>query len=624
MRLRDVAGLSVDIERCLTYPQVTANALFDSAKIEQLTVQVAMRDGTRLTTDVYLPPQLPAPVLVRRTPYGRADPKVVDSFRAFAQRGYVGVSQDCRGTGDSEPDSWDYYIYEAEDGIDFIDWVAHQSWYNGFIGSFGSSYVGQMQWCMARHPCMSTVVPEVSGLGFAVNTARLHMFCNAYATSVGKGAHRLSISYDERERQMLGETLATGYFNEPLHVPIAEPVLARYPELRDLTPAEAKRRLWQHYCELPGSARAPLIKQALQVTSIGIQEIEALPSVFGQHVSHDAHTIPHSRPDALCRSINAPALMITGWYDWALNDALATWSFLQRAARESIRTRSRLIITPSAHNVPGYHEGASDHPALQHNHRAANYLDLLLRWYDTIQKDALANWPTVIYYLMAANEWHAAVAWPPPEARMCSLYLAAGGRLTSVAPVGTSTADTYIYDPDDPTPTVGGSIVSYVYHSGSVDVSVVQSRPDVLTYTTEPFAGPVDVVGPLRLVLYASSSARDTDFCARVSDVFVDGRAIQLQSALLRTRHRDVERGPAWLEPGRIYCLEIDLWATANRFMAGHRLRVDICSADFPKFDRNSNCAGEPGPAIRATQKIYHDSQYPSHLLLSILDGSLT
>jgi uncharacterized protein len=125
-------------------------------------------------------------------------------------------------------------------------------------------------------------------------------------------------------------------------------------------------------------------------------------------------------------------------------------------------------------------------------------------------------------------------------------------------------------------------------------------------------------------VLYASSSVRDTDFCARVSDVFADGRAIQLQSALLRTRHRDVERGPAWLEPGRIYCLEIDLWATANRFMAGHRLRVDICSADFPKFDRNSNCAGAPGPAIRATQKIYHDSQYPSHLLLSILDGSLT
>jgi putative CocE/NonD family hydrolase len=179
-------------------------------------------------------------------------------------------------------------------------------------------------------------------------------------------------------------------------------------------------------------------------------------------------------------------------------------------------------------------------------------------------------------------------------------------------------ADSYIYDPNDPTPTVGGSIVSFLYPPGSVDVSEAQRRSDVLVYTTEALTEDLDVVGPLTMILYASSSAVDTDFVVRLSDVFPDGRAIQLQSGMLRARYRNLAE-PELLEPGRVYRLEIDLWATANRFKAGHRLRVDIASADFPHFDRNSNRGGDPGDPIRAEQKIFHDQQHPSHLKLSIL-----
>jgi putative CocE/NonD family hydrolase len=239
-----------------------------------------------------------------------------------------------------------------------------------------------------------------------------------------------------------------------------------------------------------------------------------------------------------------------------------------------------------------------------------------MRWYNAVREDAVDDWPTVVYYLMGANEWRAADAWPLPDAPPVPYYLGAGGTLGTAEPVQ-SEPDRYTYDPHDPTPTVGGSIVSYTFPPGSVDVSEVQRRPDVLTFTTEPLAEDVDVAGPLRLVLYAASSAVDTDFAGRLSDVFPDGRAIQLQNGVLRARYRGEE--PALLEPGEVVRLEVDMWATANRFKAGHRIRLDVSSADFPRFDRNTNLGGAEGEPVAAEQTIYHDPERPSHLLLPVM-----
>jgi hypothetical protein len=474
---------------------------------------------------------------------------------------------------------------------------------------------------MAMHPRMSTIVPDVSGLGVAVNTVHLHLFTNAYAKSVGKGEGKVAVPYFELEGQMVEETLATGTFNEPLHRPLSEALLTRFPQLRTLPPFQAKRWLWEHYCSLPCAGRAEFVKQAFGTKSVSILEVESLPAIFGHQISHDRHTLPHPRPDELCQSFHAPVLLRTGWYDWGVNDALATWELLMRAAPEPMRSRCRLFIAPSAHNMPGYHEGMAEHPELHHAYSAATNLEMLLRWYETVREDKIDSWPRVIYYLMGANEWRVASDWPVPEAKQTTLYLGAGGSLSTQTPQQPWAPDRYTYDPNDPTPTVGGSIVSYVYPPGSVDVSEVQKRADVLTYTTGPLTRDLDVVGPLRMILYASSSAVDTDFAARLSDVFPDGRAIQLQNGVLRARYRNFEGEPELLEPGRIYRFEIDLWATANRFKAGHRLRLDISSADFPRFDRNSNRGGEPGDPIPAQQAIYHDPEYPSQLLVSVLDG---
>jgi uncharacterized protein len=585
------------------------------------TVWVVMRDGVRLATDIYLPPSRPAPVIAMRTPYGRALDRLVGVFIAFARRGYVLISQDCRGTGNSEPDSWDYYMHEPEDSWDLVEWISDQDWFDGFVGACGGSYVGQTQWCMATHPRMSTIVPEVSGLGIAINTARLYMNLNAYARSVGKGEGKVPVHYTELERLMVEETRAGGYFNEPLHQPFSDALLSSYPELRMLAPTQAKRWLWEQYCAMSCAQRAEFVKLALGVKNVTVVEVESLSAIFGHRIPHDAHTIPRPDPAELCRLINAPPLMVTGWYDWGLNDALATWQLLGREATEQVRSRSRLIITPAAHNVPGYHEGMGDHPELQHNHRTVNHAGLLLRWYAAVREGTTDAWPTVIYYLMGANEWRLAEDWPPPEAKPLALYLGPGGTLAAKAPVQPSAPDCFVYDPQDPTPTVGGSIVSNVYPPGSVDVSEVQKRQDVLTYTTPLLERALDVVGPLRLILHVSSSAVDTDFSARLSNVFPDGRAIQLQSGMLRARYRNLTGDPEPLEPGRIYRLEIDMWATANRFKVGHRLRVDISSADFPRFDRNTNRGGDPGPPISATQTIHRSPQYPSQLLVSVLGG---
>lgn len=617
------AELRPDLAEALTHTDIHIPSHFAAEQIRRETVWISVRDGTRLATDLYLPPLSTAPAIAVRSPYGRATPKLLDTFMALARRGYVVVSQDCRGTGQSEPDSWDYYVHEPDDGFDLVEWITHQSWYGGFIGALGSSYVGQTQWCMALHPAMSTIVPEVSGLGVASNTTHLYMFVNAYARSVGKGAGKIAVSYEELERQMLPETLAGGYFTEPLHRPFPQALLARFPSLREMQPAHAKRWLWEQYCAMTCAQRGDFIKQAFGTDIVTINEIEHLQTYVGHQISHDAHTLPHARPAELCKALKAPVLMITGWYDWCLNDALETWALLDSEAQADVRSRSRLIITPSAHNMPGYHEGAEDHPELRHNHRMANHVDLLLRWYAAIESGATVDWPRVIYYLMGANEWRAASAWPPPQAQEMSFYLAPGGALVDQPLTEACEPERYSYDPRDPTPTVGGSIVSYVYTPGSADVSAVQARRDVLTYSTLPLEQDLDVVGPLRLILFASSSALDTDFCARISDVFPDGRALQIQSASLRARYRNVSGEPELLEPGRVYRFEIDLWATANRFRAGHRLRLDVCSADFPKFDRNDNRGGTPGPPVIAEQTVHMGAEHSSMLLVYTVSAAL-
>ncbi|MFI6503934.1 CocE/NonD family hydrolase [Nonomuraea typhae] len=605
-----------DLRHLLMNREPRSPATHAAADVTIETVFVRMRDGVRLATDLYLPPEPPAPVVAVRTPYGRDSDRLVAVFMAFARRGYVVAVQDLRGTGDSEPEDHDFYMFEPQDGYDFVEWVSAQRWCDGFIGSVGGSYVGQVQWPMATHPKMTTILPEVSGIGVGVKTASYHMVVNALARAIGHGADKTEMPFWQLEPMMLDETLSTGWFNEPFVSPLLAELAESFPALKGLSPVEAQAWLWAHYCSLTCAERAEFIRGVTGSPHVTMADVERIGPLFGQGISIDRHTLPAVDPARQVAGFRAIPLLRTGWYDWFVNDALATWELLREHAPEPLRSQARIVITPSAHNLPGYKERMGEHPELQHNHWSN--VDFTLRWYQTVRDGSIDDWPRVVYYLMGANEWRRADDWPLPEAVDTPFYLGADGTLGTAAPRERQAADQYVYDPLDPTPTAGGSIVSWVYRPGSVDVSTVQRRGDVLTYTTAPLAHDVDVVGKLRMVLYASSSAVDTDFAVRLSDVFPDGRAVQLQNGLLRARYRDLDRGAQPLVPGEVYALEIDMWVTANRFKAGHRIAVDISSADFPRFDRNANLGGVPGDPIVATQTIYRDASHPSHVVLPV------
>ncbi|PZF84735.1 CocE/NonD family hydrolase [Jiangella anatolica] len=596
----------------------TPEPRFDAEAIRRETVRMPARDGTLLAADVYRPPVTPAPAVAIRTPYGRR--QLAESLLTLARRGYVVVAQDCRGTGDSEPDRWDFMVHEREDSVDLVEWITRQDWYSGFVGALGGSYAGWMQWCTALHPAMSAIAPEVAGFGVGrpARGPNSYLFVNSYSRSVGKGADQLALGYEEAERRMRAETLAGGWFNEPLDAPFPASLRERHPRLRTLPPDAAREWLWEHYRAADPAGRAELVTTALGGNRVTYEDLSRWSALFPRRVG-DGYLFPRAADGELFGALRTPSLSITGWYDWGLDYTLATWERLVRLAPEPVRSRSRLLITPAAHHRPGYREGREDHPELDRVYRSAHILDLLDHWYTAVREDRLDDWPAVVYYLMGANEWRSAPAWPPPEATVRELYLGAGGTLTARPPSAPSEPDRFTYDPADPVPTVGGSLVSSVYVPGSVDVAAVQARADVLTYTTAPLEHDLDVAGPLRLVLYASSSAVDTDFTARLTDVFQDGRAIQLQSATLRARFRHPGGEVAPLEPGRVYRLDVDLWATANRFRAGHRIRLDVTSSDFPRFDRNTNRGGEPGPPVPAEQAVFHDPRHPSRLVLSVL-----
>jgi predicted acyl esterase len=599
---------------------------YASSAIQLETVWVTMRDGIRLATDVYLPPGgTRRPTIAVRTPYGRREgvgEAIAELMRTLARHGYAGVVQDVRATGDSEPDTWDMYVYEREDSYDTVDWLTHQAWHNGVIGGAGGSYLAGTQWCMATHPAMTAIAPEVGSPGNGrSHGVKWHMFMNAYTRSVGKGADKVAVDMWEMERLMVDETLATGYFNEPLFRAMPGEIVARYPALGSRPLSAAQRWLWQHYCASPPAERAEILRLSVGARQVTYEGLEAIPPIFGYRVHPDLHMNPFPTNRATYRAVRAPALIINGWYDWGLDLSLQTWEQMKRHGRKSVRDRSRMLIGPSSHMTAGYREG--DDPTLLRTFRGLDNVELLLHWYGSFQagKDAAGSLPPVTYYLMGANTWSSASDWPPPGMRLQPLYLSSGGRLSS-APPGPGEPDVYVYDPTDPAPTLGGSIVSSVYQPGSVDVSETQRRPDVAVYTTAPLAGAVDIAGPLRVVLYASSSARDTDFVARLSDVFPDGRAIQIQNGIVRARYRKPQR-PALLNPGVVYEFEIDVWGTAYRFAAGHAIRLDISSSDFPRFERHTNLAGEPGTSIPARQILHHSPEYPSHILLPVLEGRL-
>ena len=551
-------------------------------------VAVPMRDGVTLRADVFRP-DVPGkfPVLLQRTPY---DKNYVTEFglKAAAQ-GYVVIVQDVRGRFSSEGE-WYPFRHESDDGYDTIEWAAALPYSTGQVGMFGGSYVGatQMLAAVAHPPHLAGICPAITASDYHENwTYQGGAFQQWFAETWTS----LALSRDTLSR-------AVGRYTNAVNTPGPQSLqnlpLAEYPLYRfDGVPA------------LSTGFLAPYFRDWLA------------------HPDHDAYWNAISIEDRYPQ-IDVPALHIGAWYDIFLGGTLRNYLGIRdRGGSDAARRGQRLIVTVGGHAGNGPRIGALDFgPAAPFDGD-----ELTIRWYDFLFRhvnNEFATGKPVTLFVMGANQWRQEDAWPLARARATKYYLHTAGHSLSTAPPANEQPDRYLYDPADPVPTIGGPLCCEALPTGTgpQDQRPVEARSDVLVFTAKAFTTDTEVTGPVSLDLYVATSAADTDFTGMLIDVWPDGFAQNLTGGILRLRYRNSMEKPQQAVPGQVYHVTLDLWATSNLFRSGHRLRLEVSSSNFPRFDRNLNTGELQATATRlltATNTVYHDRRYPSALIVPLV-----
>lgn len=571
-------------------------------------IMVPMRDGVRLATDIWMPEGGAAPTLVFRTPYGKDGDVmtaimamgVTPNLFALVEAGYALVFQDCRGTHRSEG-TFTPLAAEGQDGYDALAWIQDQSWCDGNIGMIGASYHGYAQLTAAANgaPGLKAIAPACTNGDLYTGVFYSHGGAMSWQTA------------------LLWSTLMAVQ-KQQRAVDRGEGSIADLAEL-----AKVLGALPSHLEALPAADQPALEKH--------------LPwwRDWLDHPGRDSYWQEMSVVERL-GSVTTPALHIVGWFDFFINGTLDSYTEMKNAATspESLAGQ-QLIIGPWDHIYfdGSYHDRnfgpAAAASGIETSKTFVQYFDRWLRGHIPVEAPA-----PVRIFVMGIDEWRDEQEWPLPDTDYVPFYLDSAGAantkdgdgvLRSQAAQG-STVDTIVYDPRNPVPSVGGRthMPAVVNGVGPVDQQVVESREDVLVYSTEELLEPIEVTGPLSLVLHVSSSAQDTDFTAKLVDVFPDGRAIYLTDGILRARYRSSLEKPELLIPGEEYELTINLGPTSNVFLQGHRIRLEVSSSCFPRYDRNTNTGGEiskdgQGDLVTAVNKVVHGPHSPSRLILPII-----
>ena len=546
-------------------------------------LQARMRDGTLLRADVYRPDRPGQyPVVLQRTPYSKQRESFAVHGREFAKNGYVAVFQDVRGRyasdGELKMGFFSADHHDAEDGYDTVEWAAALPWSNGRVGTFGSSYGGWTQWAMAhtRPPHLVTMIPgmiaadlldrELSGvlrLGRVLTWCTQNLSADTRARAGAAGAKTLPEAerlFHERDRdKWLWFLPLSDLPDEALH---------------DIRP------LWLEWL--------------------------------------DNHAVDTFRFVERHSEVDVPVLSITAWYDQQIGTIKHFTGMSENGMTENARSAQRLIIGPWTH---GYDFARRVGEVDFGREAERDYVEICLQWFDRWLKEEMdgpaGQWPPIQLFVMGANRWRGEHEWPPARAEYTRFYLRSDGAL-SPEPPGEEPADRYVYDPRDPLMT----LYSPKGQQAPYDQRALDGRQDVLTYRTPPLEKPVEVTGPVTASLHAASSARDTDWVVKLIDVWPDGFAQELCHGILRARYRDSYENPSLLTPDRPYEFTVNVNPTSNLFKAGHRIRVDVTSSDFPNFDRNHNTGGNDyfeADLLAARQTVFHDAERPSHVVLPVI-----
>lgn len=545
--------------------------------------RIIMRDNISLSADIYFPKDRnkPLPVILTRTPYDNSSDDIVESAIYFAQKGYIFVAQDTRGRNDSEGE-FRPWIDEFNDGFDTLEWIGIQPWCDSNIGMVGGSYVGNVQWQAASmgSEYLKTIIPRVIG-------DNLHE-----SPHYQGGAFQLgwSATWSWRQDGRTTQSLKLYDWN-------------------------------QLFMTLP---------------------LKKLDEFAGKNVDFFREWISHPDYDYYWKElaikeryqdIKIPVLQIGGWYDFFTAGTFNNYIGMKELGGSDLaRSNQKVILGPWVHNA-GSLSYAGDM-----DYGLDSKLDILpieLEWFNYWLKginNGVKEQPDIKIFTMGINKWVEENQWPLENTVYTKYYFHSNGSsnslfgdgFLSIEPPALEPEDSYIYNPAFPVPTLGGNtccnpnIISW----GAYDQSSIEARNDVLVYTSELLESDLEVTGNIVVKLYASSDCIDTDFTAKLVDVYPNGSAINLCDGIIRARYRESTVHQKTIEPYKIYEYEINLWPTSNIFKKGHKIRVDISSSNFPRFDRNLNTGGEfalEDEFKLASQKIYHNSDYKSHIILPII-----
>lgn len=611
--------------------------LQDLAVVERR-VMIPMRDGVRLATDIYRPKN-PAtapgasagryPIVFVKTPYNfnfwdvrNGVPADMSTILAAIKRGYAYVGQNERGHFFSEG-NYDILGAPITDGYETIDYLTKQPWSNGKLGTTGCSSTAEWQ-------------PAVASLGHPGFAA---MNVQGFGAGVGKVGPYWEQGnwYRGGAMQMLFITWIYGEQNQvrpmfPKDTPRDELIAAS--RLFDLAPrmppVDWDKALWhlptQDIIKNVGGPRGIFADRMPVETGGMMQQREPASDAWRKGgLWHDD------------MALNVPGLWFMSWYDVSVGPNLEMFNHVRRTAKGEVANQQWAVIAPVAHcsftratenTVVG--ERSMGDARLDYNEIVYSFFDKFLKGdaNGRIEKQA-----KVTYFTMGSNKWQTSEVWPPAGAQPMTFHLASGGSANSLngdgllasAPPDANKPDAFTYDPLNPVPSYGGNVccTGNAITAGSFDQRKMESRHDILVYTSEPFKDGLEVSGPITPTLYVSSDARDTDFTVKVLDVYPDGRAFNLDESIQRMRYREGYDQPlVWMEKDKVYKVTLQPLNTSNYFAPGHRLRIEVSSSNFPRFDRNLNTGGrnyDEAKGVVARNVVHHSKQYPSAVTVTVV-----
>ena len=601
-----------------------------SIAVVERKLMIPMRDGTRLATDVYRPRNAdgPVPTIFVRTPYNvnywdvrLGAPRDMSSIINAVERGYAYVSQNERGHFFSEG-NWEILGAPLTDGEDALTWISSQAWSNGKVGLIGCSSTAEWQMAVASsgHPALAALVPQ----GFGAGVGRVGDWYEQGNWYRGGAIQMLFIAWLYGQQNQVRPMFPPGTTQEDLLR-----VSKSFDLAQQLPPVDWSQAL-RH---LP-------VKDILRAVD-GPRGIfaDSMPVPTGGNMVARTPNDPAWYRGGLYHDdmpFDVPALWVMTWYDVSVGPNLALFNHARTVASPEVAEQQYAVISPTLHCAQArateeliVGERNVGDPRLDFDALTYGWFDHFLKEQDTGLLDTL---PRVRYYTMGSNKWQSSDTWPPAGARELTYYMSSSGNantrngdgvLTPSRPI-VAQRDTFTYDPMNPVPSYGGNVccTGNAIQGGAFDQSEMELRPDILVYSTEPLREGIEVSGPVTVTLYVSSDARDTDFTVKLIDVDPEGHAYNLDETIQRARYREGYDRQVWMEDGEVYEVVLGPLNTSNYFAAGHRIRIEVSSSNFPRFDRNMNTGGsnyDEVDGVVARNAVHHSPQHPSRITLTVV-----